>query len=247
MSLLLAGSLGIGLMTWAGCVHMSPTALPLGVAVFLTAVGALSSSFVAGCRHCQRTRRLVEQASVVVEDDERLETVTRLAGHMGLPAPGLRAIVSDRPLALSLLGRKPIIVVSTWVFDHLSPHEWEAVVAHELAHARRTDRWVRWAGTCIRDALSRLPGCHQAWQRLDSASEAAADTAAAALLGNDAALCSARQKFVSLAGGPKEGILHQLRPRSNRQRFAVAALGAVAALPLLPLIVVPLCLRLCAP
>jgi beta-lactamase regulating signal transducer with metallopeptidase domain len=219
----------------------------LGAAIFLTATGALSASFVSGVRHCRRTRRLVEQASVVVEDNDRLGTVTRMAGQLGIAAPELRAVVSDRPLALCLLSRNPVIVVSTWVFDHLSTQEWEAIVAHELAHVRRTDRWVRWTGIWIRDALHCMPGCHQAWERLDSATEAAADQAAVTLLGDDAALRSARYKFLARTGDNDQGMLHELGPRSHRQRLAVAVLGAVAVLPVLPLILVPLCMRLCAP
>ena len=161
-------------------------------------------------------------------------------------APALRAVVHEAPLAFCVMSREPAIVVSTWVFDRLSDAEFEAVVAHELAHLRPGDRAVRWAGAWVREALKRTPGIHRAWQRLDDANEDAADRAAIALLGDDTALVAARRKFRAAQGAPDDALTQALAPWSAPRQWAIAALGLVASLPLVPFVVVPLCTAICA-
>jgi beta-lactamase regulating signal transducer with metallopeptidase domain len=212
----------------------------------MLSLGGLASSMVANLVRSRRSRRLAETASVEVDDEERLQVLDQLAGRFNVPVPGLRAIALDQPVAFGLLGKPPSIVVSTWTFDHLSEAEWKALVAHELAHMRRPDRLYRWIGSWLWRAHRGVPGFLQAWNQLDSTMEEAADRAAIAILGDDGALRSARQKFHAFTGTPLPPSLNLLTPPTWVRQLAVVGLGLVATLPLLPLVVVPLCLWVCS-
>ncbi|MBO9541431.1 M48 family metalloprotease [bacterium] len=246
-SLILAAGFGLVLMAVAGCRHMSLELGVTGGSLALLAVGGLASSFLGNLVRARRARNLADQVSIEVEDEERLRVVTRLAARLGVPAPSLRAVVSDAPYAFGVLDRPPCIVVSTWVFDHLTDPEWEALVAHELAHMRREDRLFRWLGSLFWRSLKGMPGAHRTWQQLDTAMEDAADRAAGELLGDEAALASARRKFLAAegTGTPPAQLLKALAPAPLPVQLALASLGVVATLPLLPLVVVPLCMSFC--
>lgn len=194
----------------------------------------------------QRARRLAETASLAIDDPERLETIQRMAEKLDAPTPELRAIPLDSPLAFGVLGSRPALVVSTWVFDHLDETEWEALVAHELAHMRRDDRLMRWLGSGFFEALKGMPGAKGAWDRLEAALEDAADHAAVNALGDDEALRSARRKFLSAEDNDDHGWHRVLARPSLSYQLALASIGIVASLPLLPFIVVPLCVSFCA-
>jgi Zn-dependent protease with chaperone function len=246
VSVSLTLGLGLGLMSLAGCAHLSPTLGAVGATVALLLVGALGASLVSHCHLARQARERVEQASVEIDDPDRLETLSRLAERLGAPCPSLRAIVSDTPVAFSLLGTPPAIVVSTWVFETLDPAEWNALVAHELAHLRRADRWVRWTGHWLLGASRLLPGAHATWRRIDAASEAAADQAAIAATGNTEAIASARAKFRAVGfDTPPASLQDAFAPLPTSERAAVTALGLLAVLPLVPLVVVPMCMAIC--
>jgi Zn-dependent protease with chaperone function len=241
VSLLIALGLGVAMMGIADCAHVSPVVAKAAATILTIAAGALLTSFGGNLIRARRSRRLAEAASVEVEDPDRLADVERLANAMGVPAPTLLAVISDRPLAVSLLGRRPAILVSTWVFDHLTQGEWQAVIAHELAHQRPDDMAVRWLGTWLLGAGRRVPGFQAAWSRLDVATEEAADRAAIDVLGSETDLQSARRKF-----GDAGGASAQLVWTPLRHQLAIAALGAVISLPLVPFVAVPVCMYVCA-
>lgn len=247
-SLLLATGLGAGMMAYAGCQHTSPTLGLAGGGMAMLSAGGLSTSLVGNLLRARRSRRLADQASVPVDDPARLEVIERLAKKLGVPVPSLRAVVLDAPLAFGVLDHPASIVVSTWTFDQLDDAEWEALVAHELAHMRRGDRLYRWLGSLFWRAIKGVPGAHGAWQKLDSAMEEAADRSAFEVLGSDAALRSARRKFT---GGPPlaeaPALAQAFAPAPVPLQLAIAGLGLVAALPFVPFVVVPLCMRLCSP
>lgn len=245
VALLVAFGLGVAMMGAAGCVHVSPTAATAAATVVTLTGGALLASLGANVARARRTRHLAESAAIAVEDDERLADVERLATTLGVPTPALLAVVSDKPLAVSLLGRHPAILVSTWVFDHLDQAEWEAVIAHELAHQRPDDTLLRWLGAWLLGVGRHVPGMHAAWSELDAATEEAADRAALAVLDHPEGLQTARAKFgdtsdlaSAVPGAGKVPLSRQL---------AIAALGAVVALPLVPFVAVPVCMAVCAP
>jgi Zn-dependent protease with chaperone function len=248
VSLLLATGLGVGMMAYAGCQHTSPTLGIVGSVVALASAGGLSSSLVGNLLRARRSRRLADKASVEVDDPERLAVIERLAHRLGVSVPSLRAVVLDAPLAFSVLDNPSSIVVSTWTFERLDDREWEALVAHELAHMRRGDRLYRWFGSLFWRAVRGVPGAHGAWQQLDTAMEEEADRSAGELLGTDEALRSARQKFIDAGSqAPDPALAKALAPPAMPMQLAIAGLGLVAALPLVPFVAVPLCMRLCSP
>ncbi|MNX70499.1 heat shock protein HtpX [compost metagenome] len=247
VSLLLATGLGAGLMAYAGCQHTSPTLGFAGGGLAVLSAGGLCASLVGNLLRARRSRKLADRISVEVPDEERLAVIGRLALRLGVPVPTLRAVVLDAPLAFSVLDTPPSIVVSTWTFDHLDDREWEALVAHELAHMRRGDRLYRWFGSLFWRAVQGVPGARGAWQQLDTAMEDAADRAASEVLGNDEALSSARRKFLEAEGAnaPADKLIKALEPTPLPLQLAIASLGLVATLPLLPFVIVPLCMRFC--
>lgn len=246
LSLLLMFGLGLAVMTWAGCTHLSASWMVIGASMAVLSLGALISGMTGNMYRTRRARRLAEAASIPVEDPARIERLPQLAQLLGAPVPELRAIPLDTPLAFGVLDRHPTLVVSTWVFDQLDEEEWEALIAHEIAHMRGDDRVMRWVGSGFFESLKGLPGVKGAWDRLEAAMEDAADRAAINALGGDQALRSAREKFLSAQGTDDHG-WHQIVSRpSLSYQLALASIGVVAALPLLPFVVVPLCVSFCA-
>lgn len=249
VSLALTAGIGLGYMSWAGCQHLAPTLGALGAAVAVLLSGALVASLVGNVLKARRAIDAVDRASVAVEDPERLGQVAHLARQLGVEPPELRAVVLDTPVAFSLMGQPAAIVVSTWVFDTLNDAEWHALIAHELAHLRNGDRLVRWLGCWLLGAVKLVPGSRAAWQRLDAAVEDSADQAAVSVLGDESALRSARQKFLSAQGvhEPLSELAAVLEPWPMSRQLAVATLGLVATMPVLPLVIVPMCMAFCAP
>ncbi len=246
LSLLLTFGTGLAVMAWAGCTHLSASWMVIGSSMAVLSLGALIAGLTGNVLRAQRAHKLSEAASLPIDDPARLDTLTRLAGALGTPVPELRALPLATPLAFGVLGRKPALVVSTWVFDQLDDAEWEALVAHELAHMRGDDRTMRWWGAGFFQSVKAVPGVKGAWDRLEAAMEEAADHAAVMALGNDQALRTARSKFLSAQGADGDGWHGILRRPSLSYQLALASIGVVASLPLLPFVVVPLCVSLCA-
>lgn len=248
VALLLSTGLGVAMMAANACRLTTPIQGIVGGGIAVMSVGGLCSSLLGNWIRARRARSRADQISLEVEDEERLETLRRLSASLGVPVPSLRAVVTDQPLAFSLLDGQPSLIVSTWAFDHLEEDEWEALVAHELAHMRQGDRLYRYLGSLFQRVIKGVPWAHQAWHSLDTAMEEAADRAAIEILGSDSALVSARRKFVggTEAAEPNPPLMSALAPTSFPLQLALACLGGVAALPLLPFVVVPLCLQLCS-
>jgi Zn-dependent protease with chaperone function len=245
VSLLVTLGIGLAVMAWAGCTHLSTSWVGVGAGLTVLSAGALLAGMTGNLLRTRRMRRLTEAASVTIDDPARRATLERLAPRLGAPVPDLRAIPLDSPLAFALLGPHPTMIVSTWVFDHLSDDEWEALTAHELAHMREDDRTMRGLGSAFFVSLKRFAFARGAWDRLEAAMEDAADHAVVTLLGTDEALRSARRKFLSSETDADHGWHQLLKPPTPSYQLALASIGIVATLPLLPFVVVPLCVSLC--
>jgi Zn-dependent protease with chaperone function len=246
VSLLLTLGIGLAVMTWAGCTHLSASWMVIGASMAVLSAGALIAGMAGNVYRTRRAQRLADSASMDVEDPERLAALRQLAAKLGAPVPALRAIPLDTPLAFAVLGKRPMLVVSTWVFDQLDAEEWDALVMHELAHMRGDDRLMRWWGSGFFDALKGVPAARGAWDRLEAAIEDAADHAVVSILGSAHALASARRKFLAAQGSDDQGWHGVLARPALSYHLALAVLGIVATLPLLPFVVVPLCVSLCA-
>ncbi len=213
LSLVFSIGFGFALMVLAGCEHLAQPFGLVGGSLATVSVGVLVTSLGANAWRSFTSVRQVDKISIEVDDEERLEVIADLAARLNVRVPTLRVVLLDTPLAFSVLGSKGSVVVSTWVFDHLTDSEFEALMAHELAHMRQRDRMVRWMGAWLWKAVRGVPGIKQAWSDLDTAMEDAADEAAIQLLGNGASLESARRKYLSANGDiPSHPLSKMLKP-----------------------------------
>ncbi len=154
--------------------------------------------------------RLLPACTLVV-DSVLTADVTALAQGVGLPPPALRVLPSHSPLAVAGGLRRPSVVLSTWLLEHLDRHELESVVTHELAHLARRDYLTRWLARLLRDATIYLPGAWYALRVLEADEELSADALAVSATGRPLAMASALGKvwramstaeYGGLAGAP---------------------------------------------
>ena len=90
-------------------------------------------------------------------DETRLSNVTEgLCATFGLSMPSLQVLDDDVPNACALGrdARRSVLVVTTGLLRRLDPIELEGVIAHELAHVKRSDNGV----SCIGITLGRIVG-----------------------------------------------------------------------------------------
>jgi beta-lactamase regulating signal transducer with metallopeptidase domain len=240
----LAFALGLGLLGWVGCTYISPTVAGIAASLAVVLLGALVSSLVVNLRHARKAIGLAAQVATDIRDPGRLADVAAIAGALGTAPPILRVVPLDAPVAFTVQATVPAIVVSTWVLEQLDPGEWRAVIAHELAHLRRGDRLVRWTGCWLLGASRLIPGSQAAWRRLEHATEAAADEAAATLE-EPASLASARRKFGGAQAASPAELAMAWAPATRSSRWAAACVGLVFSLPLVPFALVPLCAMVC--
>jgi len=112
----------------------------------------------------------------------------------GQRPPGLLLCVLDRPLALVCGFGRPTVLVSTWLVEHLDHHEFQAMLAHELAHVVRRDYAAVWLATLLRDAFWYLPTSWVAYRHLQHEKELACDDLAVGATARPLALASALAK-----------------------------------------------------
>ena len=122
------------------------------------------------------------------------QRMLRLATALHSPVPRLLLRSCDRPLALTLGFRRPILLLSTWMVERLDRQELDAVLAHELAHIARRDYVVIWLATVLRDAFFYLPTSHAAYAQLQQEKEEACDDLALSLTRRPLGLASALAK-----------------------------------------------------
>ncbi|MEX2118068.1 MAG: M56 family metallopeptidase [Pirellulales bacterium] len=77
---------------------------------------------------------------------ERLQAeASALSRRLGLSRPPeLRLIGGRVPPLLWALGRQPVVLLPHALLDRLDRQQQATLLAHELAHLRRRDHWVRW-------------------------------------------------------------------------------------------------------
>ena len=93
-----------------------------------------------------RTRRFLRAVSQAAPADECVRAeAAGLAARMGLRrVPSIELVPSALPPLLWAPGRSSRIFFPQALWEGLEPDERSALLAHELAHARRGDRWIRW-------------------------------------------------------------------------------------------------------
>jgi beta-lactamase regulating signal transducer with metallopeptidase domain/TolA-binding protein len=112
--------------------------------------GLLLTAWLAGsvlwwalaCVRVARFRRVLRHARTA--SPELVARVRRLAGRLGLPrCPGVWLVPARVSPLLWALGWTPRLLLPADLWDSLTPDQRDALLAHELAHLRRRDHWVR--------------------------------------------------------------------------------------------------------
>jgi beta-lactamase regulating signal transducer with metallopeptidase domain len=185
------------------------------------------------------------------------EQVQSLAARLGLArCPRVDLVPAPVSPLLWALGGAPRLLLPVALWQRLTPDQQQTLLAHELAHLRRRDHWVRrlelvvlglywwhpivwWARHRLREAEEQ---CCDAW--VVWALPAAAPAYAAALVETVAFVSQARPALPEAASGAGQFqtlkrrlnmILHEPSPRALSRAGVLAVLGVGALLlPLLP-------------
>ena len=163
--------------------------------------GGLSA--VSGIRAMVKTRRFVLARGRVLTAEER-----GLAG--GSPAHGFKGepvLVMDEvgTFAFTVGLLRPRTVISADLLGDLDPREFQAVMAHEAAHAAGCDNLILLVARAATRSVWLLPGVELVHRRLRQNIELAADSHARAEMGDGLVVASSLHRFATL-----------LRNRSDR-------------------------------
>lgn len=134
-------------------------------------------------------RRAGESTSLAIQ-----ELVSACAQRIGTRRPIVRLLVAAQPLACVSGWIRPLVLLSTWMMEHLDRGELEAVITHELAHVARRDTLVLWVGRVLRDAFWYLPASRAAYRQLEEDKEFACDDLVVGTTQRPLALASALTK-----------------------------------------------------
>jgi beta-lactamase regulating signal transducer with metallopeptidase domain len=121
-------------------VHIRPSAAAWVMLAWVLGLAAFASRT---WRDLRRTSRLRRSCSSVT-DPALLQTTAELASHFGLrSAPAL--LISDAVSSPLLLGIfRPVIVLPSAIVSGSSLHQVRLMLAHEMAHLKRSDLWWVW-------------------------------------------------------------------------------------------------------
>ncbi len=191
---LAAPIISLGISLGGLCLRSAPlwdsllgVALPF--AMGLVALGALGLGMV----------RLVLMARVIARiggavDPELQVLADDLAKRLGTARSRVLLCSYDRPLALTCGLRRPTMLLSTWMVEHLDHRELEAVLAHKLEHVARHDYLVIWLATVLRDAFFYMPTSWIAYRQLQDEKDLACDDLVVGTTHRPLALASALAK-----------------------------------------------------
>lgn len=122
-------------------VHWMSTFPWVAAAGWLWCLTGAASLFLAGYRIWQFQRMLRRAA---VAPSEIQAEVGRLARVLGLKdKPVVWLVLQAMSPALWVLGKRRAILIPEGLLERLSPEQRATLLAHELAHLRRRDHWVR--------------------------------------------------------------------------------------------------------
>lgn len=207
-------ALGIsGLCLWSMAPWDSLLDVALPFMMLTVAIGATGLGFV----RLGLMAKVMKHSGGRVDAELQMFTDT-LAKQLGSDRPRLLLYVCDRPVAFTCGLRKPAILVSTWMLEHLDQRELEAVLVHELEHIARHDFLVTWLTTILRDAFFYLPTSWIAYRQLQQEKELACDDLVIGTTRRPLALASALTKVW----------LHALDGKSSVQFSAAQSLVGAA-------------------
>ncbi|HEV2972107.1 MAG TPA: M56 family metallopeptidase [Pirellulales bacterium] len=184
------------------------TYLPWLAVAWLSGVFALSLRLAIGWSAVHRLRRTASRPL----DDARQSIQSRLSQRIGIrwPVKLLESSLVDVPTMIGWL--RPVILWPPSVLAGLSVEQFEALLAHELAHVRRHDYLVNLVQTAIETLLFYHPAVWWVSSRIRQERESCCDDLAIATCGNRLSYARAL------------ATLEELRPRPRQ--LALAASGS---------------------
>ena len=233
---------------WLGAVAVVVRVRPIVIAVWLATIAGLGATLLIGAFGLRRLCRTAEPAAIPLRDRARrlarllrLRRVPEILVHPRVAEPFLCGIV--RPtifLPRRWAGSAPVAAL-------------DAILAHELAHARRRDQVVNLLQRMVEVALFFHPAVHWLSHALRRERELCADALAVRLTGDPLALAEALQSVACLRlksprmsaacaslGGPSASLLPRIQEligmTPSRPRFSLWPFAAIPAAGLLALI-----------
>lgn len=217
---------------------------PLGLAVILLLLTALTTAAVRTARLLRRTQRLCAPDSAA-DPPRRLVVVAQRVGV----ARSLGYVRDPRPLAYCVGVRRPRIVISDGALRRLRDDELEAVLLHEAEHLRRRDPLRVLIARALAALFVGLPLIEWLTLCFETAKELDADRAVLRALGDPAPLAGALLALGTPADGAPLAIgawsltaaridqisgigPARLMPEPRRRTVAVTALSVLLALTL---------------
>lgn len=192
-------------MALAGCPKFT-TADRIGTIVFLAGLaGVLGAAALRESLAISRTRRRLE-AIADVESEIALR-LPALAGVMGVAAPQVRILATERPIACVAGFIRPTLYVSRGMVSMLSERELDGLLAHELAHLRHHDNLLAWLDVILLRTFRFLPPLQAAWAASLAEREEFADAVAAQATRRPRALASALLKLAAASAGPQDALV----------------------------------------
>ncbi len=220
------------------------------IAVWLAAIAGLGATLLIGAFGLRRLCRTAELASIPLRD--RARRLGRLLRLRRVPDVLVHPRVSE-PF-LGGIFRPTIYLPRQWARS-APVASLDAILAHELAHARRRDQVVNILQRLVEVALFFHPAIHWLTRALRRERELCADALAVRLTGDPLALAQALQSVACLRlksprmsavcaslGGPSASLLPRIQEligmTPSRPRFSVWPFAAIPAAGLLALIAV---------
>jgi beta-lactamase regulating signal transducer with metallopeptidase domain len=185
----------------------------LDVVTLLLVGGNIVGALGLGVGRLVLMRRVMSQQEVIADADFQA-LVDHFTQQRSLPRLCVQLVPSDRPLALLYGIRRPTMLLSTWMLEHLDQQELEAVLMHELIHVRRRDYLWNWIALLLRDAFFYLPTSRIAYRQLHDEKELASDDLVAQATNRPLALASALTKvWLSLVDDAPSQLVQTLLQR----------------------------------
>lgn len=226
---LVAGLVAMGRLGAAGCFAGLATDQwrMVGVSAAVVSLGPLAWGAVRAFRTMRRSEP---------------DALVRLSGTVYVSSRGVPVWVVPSPVAMAFAGGvvRPVAVVTSATLAPLDAAERRAVLEHEAAHLDLGHPRLLGLAGVVAHAAGFLPPVARSWSLLRRELEAAADDAAAAVVGRPA-LLSAMARVALANVGPAAGFadpehlryrIERLRDRrgsSSAATTAVALLGVAAA------------------
>jgi Zn-dependent protease with chaperone function len=187
----------------------------LNVITLLLVGGNMVGALGLGLGRLVLMKRVMKQQEVIA-DPALQALVDHLAHQRGLPQLCLQLVPSNRPVAVLYGIRRPTMLLSTWMIDHLDQQELEAVLMHELIHVCRRDYLLNWVALLLRDAFFYLPTSRIAYRQFHYEKELASDDLVAQSTKRPLALASALTKvWLSLVDDTSSHLVQTLLGREE--------------------------------